>query len=132
MTPTNARQVQRTRRRANGIEGNRQQHLRRHRNWQIVVECHDLFDFHSMGLVASSCSYLETDGYNATSPERIAVDFFVHQPSIGSVGGIQCHRRVVTPALNAEARVEVAGQERGTGETSRPGRDLRIRAQLAR
>ena len=75
---------------------------------------------------------LEADGYNATSPERIGVDFFVHQPGIGSVRGIQRHRGVVTPALNAEARVEVAGQERGTGETSRSGRDLRICAQLAR
>jgi hypothetical protein len=84
------------------------------------------------GVAASSCSCLETDGYNATSPDRIAVDFFVHQPGSGSVRGIQCHRRVVTPALGAETPVEVAGQERGTGETSRPGRDLRICAQLAR
>ena len=84
------------------------------------------------GLAANSCSRLETDGYNATSPERTTVDFFVHQPGSGFVRGIQCHRRVVTPALGAETRVEVAAQERGTGETSGPGRDLRICAQLAR
>ena len=84
------------------------------------------------GLAVSSCSCLETDGYNATSPDRIVVDFFVHKPGIGSVRRIQCHRRVVTPALGAKSRIEVAGQERGTGETSRPGRDLRICAQLAR
>ena len=84
------------------------------------------------GLAASSCSRLETDGYNATSPDRIAVDFLVDEPGSGFVGGIQCHRRVVTPALDAETRVEVAGQERGTGETSRPSRDLGISAQLAR
>jgi len=84
------------------------------------------------GLAASSCSRLETDGYNTTSPDRTAVDFFVHQPGSGSVRGIQCHRRVVTPALDAETWVEVATQERGTGETSRSGRDLRICAQLAR
>src|SRR5437762_3849841 len=81
---------------------------------------------------ASSCSSLETDGYNATSPDRIAVDFFVYQPGSGSVRGIQCHRRVITPALGAETRIEVAAQERGTGETSRPGCDLGISAQLAR
>ena len=84
------------------------------------------------GLAASSCSCLETDGYNAASPERTAVDFFVDQPGSGFVRGIQCHRRVVTPALDAETRVEIAGQKRGTGETSRPSRDLCISAQLAR
>ncbi len=84
------------------------------------------------GLAASSCFRLETDGYNATSPERTTVDFFVDQPGSSLVRGIQCHRRVVTPALDAETRVEVATQERGTGETSRSGRDLRICAQLAR
>ena len=84
------------------------------------------------GLAAGSCFRLETDGYNATSPERTTVDFFVHQPGSSLVRGIQCHRRVVTPALDAETRVEVATQERGTGETSRSGRDLRICAQLAR
>src|SRR5437764_15089766 len=83
-------------------------------------------------LAASSYSYLETDGYDATSPDRTAVDFFVHQPGSGFVRGIQCHRRVVTPALDAETRVEVAGQEPGAGETSRPGCDLGICAQLAR
>ena len=82
--------------------------------------------------LAVSSSRLETDGYNATSPERTTVDFFVHQPGGGFVRGIQCHRRVVTPALDAETRVEVAGQEPGTGETSRPGRDSNICAQLAR
>ena len=75
---------------------------------------------------------LETDGYNATSPDRIAVDFLVYQPGSGFVGGIQCHRRVVTPALYAETGVEVAAQESGTGETSRRGRDSNICAQLAR
>ena len=75
---------------------------------------------------------LETDGYNATSPDRTAVDFFVHQPGRGFVRGIKRHRRVVTPALDAETRVEVSSQEPGTGETSRPGRDLGICAQLAR
>jgi len=86
----------------------------------------------SMALAASSCSCLETDGYNATSPDRIAVDFLVDQPGSGFVGGIECDRRVVTPALDAETRVEIAGQKRGTGETSRPGRDSNIYAQLAR
>ena len=86
----------------------------------------------SMALAASSCSCLETDGYNATSPDRIAVDFLVDQPGSGFVGGIECDRRVVTPALDAETGVEIAGQKRGTGETSRPGRDSNIYAQLAR
>ena len=81
---------------------------------------------------SSSCACLETNGYNATSPDRIAVDFFVHQPGSGFVRRVQCHRRVVTPALDAGTRVEVAGQECGTGETSRPGCDLGICAQLAR
>src|SRR2546422_8710067 len=90
--------------------------------------------FHARARVkeSSSCSCLEADGYNATSPDRTAVDFFVHQPGRGFVRGIQCHRRVVTPALDAETRVEVAGQEPGTGETSRPGRDLGICTQLSR
>src|SRR5216683_7067820 len=39
---TNTRQVQRALCGAGGVEGNRQQHLRRHRNWQIVIgpTCH--------------------------------------------------------------------------------------------
>src|SRR6266699_3241886 len=95
-----------------------------------VVRHKNLNEYDVFG--SGSCSCLETDGYNATSPDRIAVDFFVHQPGSGSARGIQCHRRVVTPALGTETPVEVASQERGTGETSRPGRDLRICAQLAR
>ena len=99
----------------------RQRRGRRRRPLQLLLD----------DLAASSCSRLETDGYNATSPDRTAVDFLVYQPGNRFVRGIQRHRRVVPPALNAETRVEVAGQEPGTGETSRPGHDLGICTQLA-
>ena len=52
------------------------------------------------------------------SPDRV-LDFFVHKPGIDSFQG-SMSPPIVTPALGAETRVEAAGQERGTGKTSRP------------